>query len=57
MSFRFTESVVEDAALAWLGEYEYSVLHEPQIAPGETAAQMHHDFAISLSFAFRVRPR
>ena len=26
-------------------------------APGETAAQMHHDFAISLSFAFRVRPR
>ncbi|MBI3853942.1 MAG: type I restriction endonuclease subunit R [Verrucomicrobia bacterium] len=39
MSSRFTESVVEDAALAWLGELEYSVLHGPEIAPGELAAE------------------
>jgi type I restriction enzyme R subunit len=39
MSSRFTESVVEDAALSWLGELEYSVLHGPEIAPGELAAE------------------
>ena len=39
MSSRLTESVVEDAALAWLGELEYSMLRGPEMAPGETAAQ------------------
>jgi type I restriction enzyme R subunit len=36
---RFTESVVEEAALAWLGELGYSVLHGPEIAAGEPAAE------------------
>ncbi len=39
MSARFAESVVEDAALGWLGELKYSVLHGPEIAPGELAAE------------------
>jgi len=29
----FTESVVEDAALAWLGAVEWPVAHGPEIAP------------------------
>ena len=31
----FTESVVEDAALAWLESLGYAVKHVPEIAPGE----------------------
>ena len=31
----FTESVVEDAALAWLESLGYAVKHGPEIAPGE----------------------
>jgi type I restriction enzyme R subunit len=30
----FTESVVEDAALGWLGALGYAVLHGPDISPG-----------------------
>ncbi|WP_454062956.1 hypothetical protein [Candidatus Nitrospira salsa] len=37
MSFTFTESVVEDAALAWLEALGYTVLHGPDISPaGDT---------------------
>lgn len=36
---KFTESIVEDAALAWLAELGYSVLHGPDIAVGELAAE------------------
>jgi len=36
---RFTESVVEDAALDWLKSLGYAVKHGPQIAPGELAAE------------------
>jgi len=39
MSERFTESIVEDAALAWLGELGFAVLHGPEIAPGELAEE------------------
>jgi type I restriction enzyme R subunit len=39
MTHRFTESIVEDAALAWLEEQGYTVLHGPDIAPGEPAAE------------------
>ena len=39
MSERFIESVVEDAALAWFGELGFAVLHGPEIAPGELAAE------------------
>jgi hypothetical protein len=35
----FTESIVEDAALAWLESLGYAVLHGPDIAPGELAAE------------------
>ena len=35
----FTESVVEDAALGWLEEQGYAVLHGPDIAAGEPAAE------------------
>ena len=33
----FTESVVEDAALAWLEALGYAVLHGPDIAAGKPA--------------------
>ncbi len=36
---RFAESVVEDAALAWLEALGYAVLHGPDIAIGEPAAE------------------
>jgi type I restriction enzyme R subunit len=35
----FAESVVEDAALAWLEGLGYAVLHGPEIAVGEPAAE------------------
>lgn len=35
----FTESVVEDAALDWLGGLGYTVLHGPEIAEGEPSAE------------------
>ena len=35
----FTESVVEDAALEWLGALGYTILHAPEIAVGEPAAE------------------
>jgi type I restriction enzyme R subunit len=35
----FTESVVEDAALAWLEVLGYQVLHGPDIAAGEPGAE------------------
>jgi type I restriction enzyme R subunit len=34
-----TESVVEDAALAWLGSLSYAVQHGQEIAPGESGAE------------------
>ena len=36
---KLTESVVEDAALAWLQGLGYAVLHGPDIAAGEPAAE------------------
>ncbi len=35
----FTESVVEEAALEWLGRLGYEVMHGPDIAAGEPAAE------------------
>ncbi len=35
----FTESIVEDAALAWLEAQGYAVLHGPDIAAGEPGAE------------------
>ncbi len=39
MTQAFTESIVEDAALAWLEARGYAVLHGPAIATGEPAAE------------------
>mgnify|MGYP000904958503 CR=1 FL=1 len=39
MSWGFTESEVEDAALAWLDDLGYTILHGPEIAPGEPFAE------------------
>ncbi len=39
MSGAFTESVVEDAALAWLEGVGWEVAHGPDIAPGEPASE------------------
>jgi len=39
MSHGFTESIVEDAALAWMEGLGYSVLNGPAIAAGELAAE------------------
>jgi hypothetical protein len=36
---RFSESVVEDAALVWLEALGYAVLHGPDIAAGEPGAE------------------
>jgi type I restriction enzyme R subunit len=36
---RFTESEVEEAALAWLESLGYTLLHGPDIAPGEPFAE------------------
>ena len=38
-SHGFTESIVEDAALAWLEALGYAVLHGPEIADGEPGAE------------------
>ena len=35
----FTESVVEEAALAWLEALGYAVLHGPDLAIGEPGAE------------------
>src|SRR5437879_13895848 len=39
MNANLTESVVEDAALVWLAALGYAVLHGPEIAAGEPAAE------------------
>ncbi len=39
MTDRFTESVVEEAALGWLTGLGYAVLHGPEIAVGQLAAE------------------
>lgn len=39
MTGAFTESIVEDASLAWLKALGYSVLHGPDIAAGMLGAE------------------
>ena len=39
MSQAFSESVLEDAALAWLESLGYTVKYGPEIAPGELLAE------------------
>ncbi|HEV2008682.1 MAG TPA: hypothetical protein VGQ88_08160 [Burkholderiales bacterium] len=42
----FTEFIVEDAALAWLEALGYAVLHGPDIAFGEPAAEHHFIYTL-----------
>ena len=39
MTIEFTESVVEQAALAWLESMAWVIKHGSEIAPGEVAAE------------------
>lgn len=39
MTERFTESTVEDAALAWLESIDWRIAHGPEIAPDTPAAE------------------
>ena len=39
MTFPFTESIVEQTALAWLDSTDWSVKNGAEIAPGEPAAE------------------
>ena len=39
MNLPFTESVVEEATLAWFAELGYDILYGPDIAPGEPRAE------------------
>ena len=45
----FTESIVEDAALDWLAQVGYAVVHGGDIAPGEPAAERasYHDVILT----------
>ena len=36
---RFIESEVEEAALGWFSDLKFTVLHGPEIAPGELLAE------------------
>jgi hypothetical protein len=38
----FTESIVEDAALAWLRDLGYAIKHGPEIAPAEPLVEREH---------------
>jgi len=50
MNARFTESIVEDAALAWLEVLGYAVLYGPDLAAGEADAERldpnYHDVVL-----------
>ena len=49
-----TESIVEDAALTWLGELGYTIGHGAQIAPGEPAAERDGFGEVLLAGRLRV---
>ncbi|MFZ2656067.1 MAG: type I restriction endonuclease subunit R [Victivallales bacterium] len=39
MNSKFCESMLEEACLSWFGELGFTILHGPEIAPGEKAAE------------------
>lgn len=57
----FTESVVEQAALAWQETAGWRVAYGPDVAPNELAAERHDDGGVMLSQwrsrAFSAAPR
>lgn len=50
----FTESIVEDAALAWLEALGYVVLHGPNIGAGESTAE-HHPIYTLIAYIRNLR--
>ncbi|MCX6841312.1 MAG: type I restriction endonuclease, partial [candidate division WOR-3 bacterium] len=53
MGLVFSESTVEDAALAWLAELGWAVKHGPEIAPGELFAERKDYGEVVLPERFR----
>lgn len=49
----FTESIVEQAALAWLESIGYTILYGPEIAPGEPAAERDNYEQVMLELRLR----
>ena len=49
----FSESVVEQAALAWLESMSWTVLHGPDIAPAEFAAERSEYSEVALERRLR----
>jgi type I restriction enzyme R subunit len=49
----FTESVVEEAALAWLESLGYAIKHGPEIAPGELFAEREDYGQVILAIRLR----
>jgi len=50
---RFSEFVVEEAALAWLESLRYKIIIGPDIAPGETRAERDDYHTCILPARFR----
>jgi type I restriction enzyme R subunit len=50
---KFTESTVEEAVLEWAEELGYAILHGPEIAPGEPAAERDSFEQVILGDRFR----
>ena len=49
----FTESVIEQAALAWLESMGYLILSGPEIAPGEISAERDNYGQVVLEYRLR----
>jgi type I restriction enzyme R subunit len=52
-SDNFTESIVEQAALAWLESLNYTILSGPEIAPGEPQAERNEYLQVVLDRRLR----
>jgi type I restriction enzyme R subunit len=53
MAAMFTESIVEQAALAWLKELGYQIVYGPDIAPGESLAERDNYGQVVLELRLR----
>ena len=51
----FTESVIEDTALAWLEGLDYAVLRGPEISAGESAAERNDPNYRNVVLEWRLR--